>query len=207
MEETPIQSQAPAPAVAPKKSNGMLLGLVLCIILAAGGVGFGVYEMMDSNNKTKEVADLNSKVASLNNEIAGLKEGSQSSETNCKDPIVTSDDNTISTDYIYITEWGIKIKKPESAKKLIDSYEFYNGYPMAADTFTITESGGSNGRIMLGPWSNDDNCKNDGNVCFKIGDQLFMVQESVGDLAPGEPSRISDEFRNYFFDSSNYSEI
>ena len=34
-----------------KKSHGLVLGLILCLILAAGGIGFGVFEMMESNNK------------------------------------------------------------------------------------------------------------------------------------------------------------
>ena len=40
----------------------MLLGLILCLILAAGGIGFGVWTMMDGNtqkeNLNKQIADL-----------------------------------------------------------------------------------------------------------------------------------------------------
>ena len=116
MEETPIQSQAPAPAVAPKKSNGMLLGLVLCLILAAGGIGFGIFEMLDNGNKSKESSDLSNKIASLNNEIAELKDSISAAKeptitepdtTDCLTPVDSTDGNTVSEEYIYITEWGI----------------------------------------------------------------------------------------------------
>ncbi len=36
-----------------KKPNGMLYGLILAIILALGGVGFGVWAMMDGNNRVE----------------------------------------------------------------------------------------------------------------------------------------------------------
>ena len=54
---------APAMPEAPKKkSNGMLIGLILCLLLAIGGVGFGIWMMMDGNtqkdNLNKQISDL-----------------------------------------------------------------------------------------------------------------------------------------------------
>ena len=46
----------------PKKSNGMLIGLILCLILAIGGIGFGVWAMMDGNQQKEQ---LNSQISSL----------------------------------------------------------------------------------------------------------------------------------------------
>ena len=53
----------------PKKSHGMLIGLILCLLLAAGGVGFGVWAWMDGNTQKDA---LNSQIAELkkqNNEL------------------------------------------------------------------------------------------------------------------------------------------
>ena len=48
-----------------KKSNGMLLGLILCLLLTAGGIGFGVWVMMDGNSR---VDSLNAKIKTLQDE-------------------------------------------------------------------------------------------------------------------------------------------
>ena len=63
----PAPAPAPAPTLAPasaptpdnnmmaaggeKKSNGMLYGMILLAILAIGGIGFGVWAMMDGNSQ------------------------------------------------------------------------------------------------------------------------------------------------------------
>ena len=76
------QSAAPAPAPAPepnmmargvsekKSGKGMLYGMILLGILAVGGIGFGIWTMMDSNSQ-KEA--LNSQISTLkkqNNELS-----------------------------------------------------------------------------------------------------------------------------------------
>lgn len=54
-----------------KKTNTMLLALIFCLILAAGGIGFGVWAMLDGNSRA---SSLNSQIASLNSQIATLQE-------------------------------------------------------------------------------------------------------------------------------------
>ena len=50
-----------------KKSHGMLYGMILLAILAAGGIGFGVWAMMDGNSR---VAKKDEQIASLNSQLA-----------------------------------------------------------------------------------------------------------------------------------------
>ena len=53
-----------------KSSKGMLYGLILCLILAVGGIGFGVWAMMDGNTQKEQ---LNTQISSLkkqNNELS-----------------------------------------------------------------------------------------------------------------------------------------
>ena len=45
------------------KGKGMIIGMVVLALLAVGGIGFGVWEMMDKN---QEVANLNAKILELN---------------------------------------------------------------------------------------------------------------------------------------------
>lgn len=48
---TPAAPAPMAPAAPAKKSSGMILGMILLAILAAGGIGFGVWAYMNGNNQ------------------------------------------------------------------------------------------------------------------------------------------------------------
>ena len=41
-----------------KKNTGLIVCMVACAVLAVGGIGFGIYGIMDSNNKSSEISDL-----------------------------------------------------------------------------------------------------------------------------------------------------
>lgn len=57
-----------------KKNNGMLIGMIILAILAVGGVGFGVWAMMDGNAKVEkkdaQITELNKQVSELNDKLA-----------------------------------------------------------------------------------------------------------------------------------------
>lgn len=120
----------------PKKSHGMLYGMVLLAILAIGGIGFGVWEMMDGNSqvakKDEQIADLRGQLAEKNQTVV---------EDNTTVVDVETGDNaeaSINTaDYIYVGEWGLKIKIPEGLRNKID-YSFSNG-----DYLEITDYSGN----------------------------------------------------------------
>lgn len=58
----------------PKKSHGMIYGMILLAILAAGGIGFGVWAMMDGNSqvarKDEEISVLKSQNSELQEKIS-----------------------------------------------------------------------------------------------------------------------------------------
>lgn len=54
-----------------KKNQWSIIALIICVLLAIGGIGFGIYTVVDSNNKVNE---LNKKVNSLQEENNTLKE-------------------------------------------------------------------------------------------------------------------------------------
>jgi hypothetical protein len=109
----------------PKKNHGMLYGMILLAILAAGGIGFGVWAMLDGN----------SKVAKKDDEISGLKSQlAERSEIVVDDTtVVDADGGDAGTsvaniaDYVYLGEWGLKIRIPEGLKKVSYKYEQTGG--------------------------------------------------------------------------------
>lgn len=109
--EPPKENLMATGAKEKKGSKGMLIGLILCLLLAAGGVGFGVWAMMDGNT-TRD--NLNAQISSLRSQNSELLD--QLSDTTSGDTIVNIDNNSdVDTEnYIYVGEWGMKIKIPES---------------------------------------------------------------------------------------------
>ena len=68
----------------PKKNTGMILGMLLLLLLAAGGIGFGVWAMMDGNSQKdalnqqitalkKQNDDLTEQVSQLNEQLTALQ--------------------------------------------------------------------------------------------------------------------------------------
>lgn len=85
---TPVEPVAPGSMVAEpktsKKGHGMAIGLIFCLLLAAGGVGLGVWAWMDGNTQKdalnsqintlkKQNSDLLSQISELNEKIAELE--------------------------------------------------------------------------------------------------------------------------------------
>lgn len=108
-----------APAKPKKKSNGMLIGMILLALVAAGGVGFGVYAMMDGNTK---VDNLNKQIKSLKDQNAELLEKLSEAEGNGGSSADDGEDETTpSTEIpqsVSIDDWGITVNMPASLKQL-----------------------------------------------------------------------------------------
>ncbi len=118
-------SASPAPASVPmgapvkKSGKGMLYGMIVFMILAIGGIGFGAWAMMDGNtqkaNLEKQISDLRAQNNLLQEQIA---EGSGSSDDDGGNTSAINPE-----DYIYVGEWGIKIKKPDNLEYVDYSFE------------------------------------------------------------------------------------
>lgn len=100
----PVAPKTPVTPVVPaepekKSGKGGIIAAILFAILAVGGVGFGVYTMM--NGKTQEDA--------LNEQITTLrKQNSELMEQMGGGSAVNTED------YIYVGEWGVKFKIPDN---------------------------------------------------------------------------------------------
>ena len=93
-----------------KKSHGMLYGMILLAILAAGGIGFGVWAFLDGNSrvakKDGQISDLNSQISSLQQEKSELSdkvaELTQTNEQAQAD--ISADEEEIREDEVIIAE-------------------------------------------------------------------------------------------------------
>lgn len=71
-----------------KSNKPLIVTTVITSILALAGIGAGIYFFMDSNNKSTEISDLNTKIATLNSQI------SSNQSTAAPDPIDTKPTDT-----------------------------------------------------------------------------------------------------------------
>lgn len=179
------------------KKTGWILAVVFLLIVAAGGVGFGVWAMMDGNAQKD----------ALNSQISALKQQNndlQDKLDNGGDAVINidTDGNEVNTaDYIYVGEWGLKIKKPENWRSLISEYSFSNDYPQAVDTFTIKETSSSEIANVLISNRGEASCDDLAvapDICFNIDGSNFMVSVS---------ENVSDALKTYFTNPENYSKI
>ncbi len=186
-----------------KGGNGMLIGLILCLILAIGGIGFGIWAMMDGNSQVaerdKQIANLNQQLAEKvqtvvdNTTVVDAETGDDGKNETSVDP----------TDYIYVGEWGIKIKKPDNWRDIIKGYAFYNDYPQAVDTFEIMySSDGTVPRALLSPLNvTCEDAMLGYDKCFQVGDKTIAVT-----LPSVEVIEVPEAFRAWITDVSNYFE-
>lgn len=70
---TAAPSVAPAaPTAAPKKNTGLIVGMVLCALLGIGGLSFGIFSMINAQQKTPEIADLDIKYTTKEGETVKI---------------------------------------------------------------------------------------------------------------------------------------
>ena len=82
----------------PKKNMGMILTIVLLVLLAAGGIGFGVWTMMDGNS---QVAKRDEQIAELKKQIADMVNGVDTSTGDNSDEMMNSD-TSLPIDGLYL---------------------------------------------------------------------------------------------------------
>ena len=135
-EQVTVAQTEPAPVFKDEKKGGkgMLFGLILCLLLAAGGIGFGVWEMMDGNTAK---ADFENQIADLkkqNNELRDKLDGASRAEGD-------------TADYIYVGEWGVKFKVPESlnAVQYMFKHRYVSGLKLEVESLCVSGVYGATG--------------------------------------------------------------
>ena len=207
-----------------KKGHGMLIGLILCLLLAAGGIGFGVWEMMDGNTTKadfeNQIADLKKQNNELRDKLSSTSEIEEDVTVN-----VETDDGVDVADYIYVGgEWNAKVKKPSSVVGFayaFDGYKLYvwgtvhqDGDQAAGDGVLY---GGSDGKIESPALArieltHADSCPegekigefNGRNVCYYETGRDYLIRAYGSDLETYiEPTLKL--LRDNFADLNNYS--
>ena len=84
---------------AEKKNTGLIAGMIVCAILAIGGIGFGTWGMMESNNKSSEISDLKVQVADKDGAITTLE--TEKIETTKEDGTTITIADTPSAKYVF----------------------------------------------------------------------------------------------------------
>lgn len=110
-----------------KQSNGKGLKITaaLACIVAACGIGFGVYGMIQSSQKDNQISDLKVQVKDSNGTVTTI-EAPEIETTTDNGTTVTITDTVAAAenpaDYIYIGEWGTKIKISDELTNISYAY-------------------------------------------------------------------------------------
>lgn len=202
-----VASKAGVPMGAPAKKSGkgMIYGMIIFMILAIGGIGFGVWAMMDGNmqkaNLEKQISDLRAQNNQLQEQIA---EGGDSSDG---DSDTTPSVNT--EDYIYVGEWGLKIKKPEnldgSAK--VDGYDFERG-GQTSDSLAIKMWNGSDLNVLQINYPMGSSCSEVSELCMEYNGAYYSFETyRLENNTMYQDDSISEDLINHFINPDNYSAI
>lgn len=131
----PTTPEVPSLVEAPeekKSGKGVVVALVLFIILAIGGIGFGVWAFMDGNAQKN---GLNEQITSLKAQNAELLEKIDGGDITIN---VDTDSDVDTADYIYVGEWGIKIKIPETLGDVSYGVDSWNEENFAGTSLCVT---------------------------------------------------------------------
>ncbi len=119
VEATPEIKNESSSADKPKKNIGIAIVVIALALVAVGGIGFGIWAVLDGNQKAK---DLNVQIDTLKAQLA--------EKDNSENVVVESTENgetgvvVNAKEYIFVSEWGIKIKIPRELKDV--SYTYHN---------------------------------------------------------------------------------
>ncbi len=184
-----------------KGGKGTIYGMIFFAILAIAGIGFGVWTMMDGNTQkdslNSQISTLKQQNNDLMDKISDMSEQEEEETTVIVDPSANVD----TTDYIYVGEWGLKIKMPDNWKDAIDSYAYHNDYPQAVDTLAIKEKSSSDLANALLSYYGEQSCTDqltERGMCFEINEEYYFIDFNAS---------CSEEFVNHFKNKDIYSAI
>ncbi len=182
--------------------RGLKIATIVACAVAVCGIGFGIYGMVQGSQKN--ISDLKVQIKEEDGTVTTIE--TPKIETSAENgTTVTIADSAVRyenpKDYIYVGEWGFKIKKAENWRYSVRSYGYYSGYPQAVDSFEIVAAGGDKAHAIINPSAGI--CGGDDTtdcVKIKIGDGETVFDVIVPKSAP-------EEFRNWVMNPDNYSEM
>ena len=109
-----------------KNGNGLKIATAIACVVAVCGIGFGVYEMMQSAQKDSQISDLKVQIKEGDGTITTIQTPEIETTTNDGTTVIITDDiaseKVDSTKYLYVDAWGIKIAIPDSLKTVNYTY-------------------------------------------------------------------------------------
>ena len=124
-EPEPTFDNGPSVVGKKERKTGWILAIILLLLIAAGGVGFGVWMWMDGNAQKEALNNQISDLQQTNNNLMAQLDNANSTVS------VDADGNEVNTaDYIYVGEWGLKIKIPEDLVSVNYAVGFEDGTQM-----------------------------------------------------------------------------
>jgi len=105
---------APQPAQTGPSAKTMTAVSIVLGVLAVVGIGFGVFGLIDSMGTHDELDKANQELVTMSAIVEKI-ESDTGAEINSADDVP---DYAAVSGYIYVTEWGIKIKIPDNLHKI-----------------------------------------------------------------------------------------
>ncbi|MDO4747108.1 MAG: hypothetical protein Q4A70_02080 [Candidatus Saccharibacteria bacterium] len=163
----PEQNAFPQEPVAEKKTgNGMLIGMILCALIALGGVGFGVWAMMDGNTQKEQ---LNSQISALKSQVNELQEKISTGPGDGTEKIDTDTDTSNS--------WDIFSRKlATQSVYIMGYYSHYNG--TSNERYMAYAMKDANGHLVITDAGN--NMSDNNPVILELDDVLSVYYIKVG---------------------------
>lgn len=99
-----------------KSGNGLKIATAIASVVAVCGIGFGIYGMIQSSQKDSQISDLKVQIKEDDGTITTIETPEIETNTDNGTTVTITDSNVKNEnteDYIYIGEWGIKVKIPE----------------------------------------------------------------------------------------------
>ena len=207
-----------------QKKTGMIAGMIVLALLAAGGIGFGVWAYLSGNQKE---AELNNRIADYERQLDEIRQSKQEDDTTTA---AADDDSTSqidSGDYIYVGSWDLKIKIPDGLNNVWYSYLIYGdsksdggsiavsgvageGFPEFLDPNKNGSGLGALGRILISeygkdtcPYGNFVFSDDKYNYCYHHPQAVYSVTEDEKTLEVNSVNKIETMLTQ----KDNYSKI
>ena len=194
-----------------KKNNktGIILGFVLLALIAAGGVAFGVWAMMDGDTKTKQLEAQVDFLKEQNNKLSSEIEGLEKKIASTDDDEPDTNSDTVEKDNFFIAdEFNIRVNLPDDI--LIGRTGFgENGYcgpyisilEVIKDGQTLTAEDGF-GYITKCPLSSMHPYAS---LVYTYGDYNYYYESANGGFDDESKDETVKVLKTIFEDSNNYS--
>ena len=139
-----------------KDGKGWKIATAIASVVAVCGIGFGVYGILQSSQKDSQISDLKVQVEDSNGKITTL-ETEKIETTDENGTTITIADSAVKNentkDYVYIGEWGIKIKVPKADRFREFSYAFAPSSLYLWGAKTVEQPQATTAFGVLGDWN------------------------------------------------------